>query len=201
MCHLACFHCLTVHQVQWYRSSSFALALDKYNNTAAQFQNGPPNNDTAPPSIALSDLPSDINSGFLTCLNETTGFAVPLIEADLENKLSKGELAGIIIGSIIGGILLLVILPWFIFRRYSRRKGSAIYNWRHRRNTPAVSFSTKPSVSAAQPSGGYSTYPEANGSTYAHSTTRTAVAPPESGEKPPMYGADQPMKMPEPKLS
>jgi hypothetical protein len=185
-----------VLQVQWYRSSSFALALDKYNNTAAQFQNGPPNNDTAPPSVALSDLPSDINSGFLTCLNETTGFAVPLIEGDPQQKeFSGGELAGIIIGSIIGGILLLVILPWLIFRRYKRQK--ARRNGNNNVNFTQPAFMETDPVTTQPGSGGYSTYPQANpGSASVQSTTRMTT----NAEGPSTYGGG-PMRMPEPNRS
>jgi hypothetical protein len=77
-----------------------------YNTIAALVQTGPPNDDTALPSIAPSALPSNINTGLLACLNETTDFAVPLIGMD-PPKTSQGET---IFVYALGGIVFLFIL-------------------------------------------------------------------------------------------
>lgn len=58
--------------VQYYRASSAALALEGYNNTAQL------SDDTSLPD---TPLPTNIDTNLLTCLNETIGAAVPLVDA------------------------------------------------------------------------------------------------------------------------
>ena len=58
--------------VQYYRASSAALALEGYNNTAQL------SDDTSLPD---TPLPTNIDTDFLTCLNETIGAAIPLVDA------------------------------------------------------------------------------------------------------------------------
>ncbi|KAF9652774.1 hypothetical protein BDM02DRAFT_2574042 [Thelephora ganbajun] len=58
--------------VQYYRSSSAALMLEGYNNT------GQLSDDTSLPD---TPLPTDIDTDLLTCLNETIGAALPLVDA------------------------------------------------------------------------------------------------------------------------
>ena len=58
--------------VQYYRASSAALMLEGYNNTAQL------SDDTSLPDVPL---PSNIDTGLLTCLNETIGAAIPLVDA------------------------------------------------------------------------------------------------------------------------
>ena len=58
--------------VQYYRASSAALALEGYNNTAQLSDN------TSLPDIPL---PTNIDTNLLTCLNETIGAAIPLVDA------------------------------------------------------------------------------------------------------------------------
>ncbi|KZV98194.1 hypothetical protein EXIGLDRAFT_728659 [Exidia glandulosa HHB12029] len=57
--------------IQYYRSSSVALTLDGYNNTAAL------SDDTSLPN---TPLPSSLDQTFLNCLNVTIGASVPLID-------------------------------------------------------------------------------------------------------------------------
>ncbi|KZV85904.1 hypothetical protein EXIGLDRAFT_653630 [Exidia glandulosa HHB12029] len=59
--------------IQYYRASSVALTLDGYNNTAAL------SNDTS--ATAMTPIPSAVNMTFLTCLNETIGASVPLVDS------------------------------------------------------------------------------------------------------------------------
>jgi hypothetical protein len=111
--------------VQYYRGSSFGLSLDTYNNTASILSNQPKDNNTAPPVLVDTPLPTGLNMTFLACLNATIGFSLPLIEADPHKHLSKGAVAGIIIGSIFGGLFLFVglnmlILGW-MDKRANRR--------------------------------------------------------------------------------
>lgn len=56
--------------IQYYRASSVALTLDDYNNTGALGSDGTPN----------TPLPSNIDTNFLNCLNDTIGAAVPLVD-------------------------------------------------------------------------------------------------------------------------
>lgn len=76
--------------IQYYRSSSFALTMDGYNNTAALASNAPPavswsnndNNDNATPSLGMTDtaLPTDgTDMNFVSCVNQTIGQALPIM--------------------------------------------------------------------------------------------------------------------------
>jgi hypothetical protein len=117
--------------VQYYRASSFALSLDSYNNSASSPLNQPKDNNTGPAVLADTPLPTGLNMTFLACLNATIGFSVPLIEADMHRGLSKGALAGIIIGSIFGGILLLVGLILFVLhlkKKHAHRTTTRSWN-------------------------------------------------------------------------
>jgi hypothetical protein len=107
--------------VQYYRSSSFALSLDSYNNTASLFSNQPKDNNTAPAAMADTPLPVNIHASFLICLNSTIAFAVPLIEADRPG-LSKGVIAGIVMASIFGFFLLVIALAFAIMLCIKRRR-------------------------------------------------------------------------------
>ncbi|EUC57521.1 catalytic domain thiamin pyrophosphokinase, putative [Rhizoctonia solani AG-3 Rhs1AP] len=75
----------TVHveqAVQYYRASSFMLALTSYNNSANLPSNAPADNNTAaPPPSADTPLPAGTNTTFLNCLNETIGESVPIMDA------------------------------------------------------------------------------------------------------------------------
>ena len=57
--------------VQYYRASSAALMLEGYNNTAQLSDN------TSLPDIPL---PTNIDTNLLTCLNDTVGAAIPLVD-------------------------------------------------------------------------------------------------------------------------
>ena len=62
--------------LQYYRASSVVLALDGYNDTAALNNTQDPNaNKPGAP------LPNGADTALLTCLNETIGLAVPLVDA------------------------------------------------------------------------------------------------------------------------
>ncbi|CUA71147.1 hypothetical protein RSOLAG22IIIB_09368 [Rhizoctonia solani] len=75
----------TVHveqAVQYFRASSFMLALTSYNNSASLPSNAPADNSTtAPPPSADTPLPTGTNTTFLNCLNETIGASVPIMDA------------------------------------------------------------------------------------------------------------------------
>ena len=62
--------------LQYYRASSVVLTLDGYNDTAAL--NGTQNPSARGPT---APLPNGTDTTLLTCLNETIGRAVPLIDA------------------------------------------------------------------------------------------------------------------------
>ena len=58
--------------VQYYRASSAALLLNGYNNTAQLSDNT---------SLPDTPLPTNIDTNLLTCLNQTIGTAIPLVDA------------------------------------------------------------------------------------------------------------------------
>jgi hypothetical protein len=74
--------------VQWYRASSFALALDGYNNSAALTSAAAISNSSHQLVTALAPatpLPSTLNRAFLECVNSTVASSVPLVDAGLSN--------------------------------------------------------------------------------------------------------------------
>ena len=70
--------------VQYYRSSSIALALDGYNNTGSFSDDENAEN---------SPLPSNINTDLLNCLNSTIGEEAPLADAALSMASAPSQLA------------------------------------------------------------------------------------------------------------
>ncbi|KAG8755259.1 hypothetical protein FRC14_004218 [Serendipita sp. 396] len=107
--------------IQWYRSSSFALAYAGYNNTFAF----PPLNETSGVGWDASTLlpEQQLYSPFLHCLNNTISSALPILDAS-KPKLDTGDIVGIAIGSVIGFVLVLVccIVPCIKEIRYRIRK-------------------------------------------------------------------------------
>lgn len=98
--------------VQWYRASSFALALDSYSNLASTAANMSLSSGPLPTSMD-TPLPQGLNSTFLQCINATIGASVPLL-APPKTGLSGGAIAGIVLGSIFGAILLISLLWAFL---------------------------------------------------------------------------------------
>ncbi|KAG8720355.1 hypothetical protein FRC08_000453 [Ceratobasidium sp. 394] len=75
--------------VQYYRASSFALALDGYNNSAAQVSVAAVSNSNQQLVTALAPatpLPSTINQAFLECVNTTVASSLPLVDAGFSNS-------------------------------------------------------------------------------------------------------------------
>ncbi|KAG9093375.1 hypothetical protein FRC06_011540 [Ceratobasidium sp. 370] len=81
----------TVHveqAVQYYRASSFMLALTSYNNTASLPSNAPPDNNTAPlATSADTGLPMGTDMNFLNCLNTTIGASIPIMDSGAPRTL------------------------------------------------------------------------------------------------------------------
>ncbi|KAG9119391.1 hypothetical protein FRC07_005599 [Ceratobasidium sp. 392] len=74
--------------IQYYRASSFALALDGYNNSAALFSVAATSNTTQQLVTALTpatSLPPTTNHAFLECVNTTVASSVPLVDAGFNN--------------------------------------------------------------------------------------------------------------------
>lgn len=90
--------------IQWYRSSSFALAFQGYNNSYAF----PSLNETS--SLGWNDstpLPDPLQySPFLQCINETITAALPILDGEPSSTLSNGQIAGITVGSVLASMLL-----------------------------------------------------------------------------------------------
>ena len=73
--------------VQYYRASSFALALSTYNNSAALPSRAPASNNSIPyPLSEDAPLPLAINMTLFACLNSTIAATVPLIDTDSNNQ-------------------------------------------------------------------------------------------------------------------
>ncbi|CAE6439226.1 unnamed protein product [Rhizoctonia solani] len=74
--------------IQWYRSSSFALSLDGYNNSASAVTPAALSNNAhqlVTAMIPATPLPSQLNRAFLDCVNYTTAASLPLIDAGFSN--------------------------------------------------------------------------------------------------------------------
>lgn len=89
--------------IQYYRASSFALALDSYSG----------NTDSA----AALTLPASINQTFLLCLNSTIAAAVPILDAPVSHHLSTVSIIWIVLGSIEVVLVILVILCCCLSKR------------------------------------------------------------------------------------
>ena len=108
--------------IQYYRSSSFSLSLDGYNNSASLVSNMPANNNTAPlPLSQDTPLPAGLNDTFLVCVNTTIGASVPL-EDVVSHKLTGQQIAEIVGLSIQGLIILLGIICCLASCCCSKRK-------------------------------------------------------------------------------
>jgi hypothetical protein len=66
--------------LQYYRASSVVLTLNGYNDTAVL-------NNTQDPNASKpgAPLPNGTDTTLLTCLNETIGLAVPLVDAGVQS--------------------------------------------------------------------------------------------------------------------
>jgi hypothetical protein len=96
--------------IQYYRASSFALAFSNYNNTFALPSSNPTTTQRFDQSVPLPSL--IVNSDFLHCINDTIKASLPIQDSyeRPKNGLTGGEIAGIVIGSLIGGLGLCIIL-------------------------------------------------------------------------------------------
>jgi hypothetical protein len=85
----------TVHfeqAVQFYRASSFMLALTSYNNTASLPSKAPADsNADAPPTSADTPLPAGTDMNFLNCLNRTIGASIPIMDSSAVGSYSAAS--------------------------------------------------------------------------------------------------------------
>ncbi|KAG8926708.1 hypothetical protein FRC02_008723 [Tulasnella sp. 418] len=67
--------------LQFYRASSFGLALNSYNNSANLVSNQPASNDSQVTDVQDTPLPVGTDLNFLACINATIGESVPIMDA------------------------------------------------------------------------------------------------------------------------
>jgi len=65
--------------IQYYRASSFALALTSYNDPANSFANQPSSNLSTVPTTIPAPVPAGTNTTLLECLNYTIGNNIPIM--------------------------------------------------------------------------------------------------------------------------
>ncbi|KIO20261.1 hypothetical protein M407DRAFT_81807 [Tulasnella calospora MUT 4182] len=92
--------------LQYYRASSFALALTSYSNPAASVANQPSSNDSTVAQIPPAAIPPGTNLEFLACLNTTIG-----------NKLLISF--GSRVSTLGSSVEAMLVLFWTIFVLYS----------------------------------------------------------------------------------
>jgi len=97
--------------MQWYRSSSFALAYTGYNNTYATA----PLNETTTLNQSAPFPADQVNSPFLLCVNTTILASIAILDGD-PKQLTAGEIAGIVIGTVVG-VILIAIAAWYLVRK------------------------------------------------------------------------------------
>ncbi|KDQ11036.1 hypothetical protein BOTBODRAFT_136323 [Botryobasidium botryosum FD-172 SS1] len=85
--------------VQYYRESSFALSLSTYIDKASLPSEAPPTEDSALPDPSLiTPLPPGTNLGFLDCLNQTIGAAVPIMNSGMAGSQFGGSATTLLLG-------------------------------------------------------------------------------------------------------
>ncbi|KAF8316553.1 hypothetical protein DL93DRAFT_2077782 [Clavulina sp. PMI_390] len=100
--------------VQYYRSSSFALTLDGYINSASSRANMPSSNSTAVPNIPDTPIPTNSTDlAFLACINSTIGQALPILDSSAFPKF--GNVPELQMGGLVGLLWMAVL----VLRRYA----------------------------------------------------------------------------------
>ena len=118
--------------VQYYRASSVILANNTYDNTFAHFAS--PNNITDgrlnnTDYWAASPLnTTGVDLDYLKCLNTTIAAAIPIINPNLviRSRLAPGQIAGIAVGSVVGGLVLIALAVW-LFIRHRRAHPNTVH--------------------------------------------------------------------------
>jgi hypothetical protein len=99
--------------IQYYRSSSFAMAYSAYNNTFATA-----NQSTSQSLTDSTPLPSIVaSSSFWSCINDTIGVALPILDAP-----PSPDLPGWVYALIIAAPFIIAAIPIYIDHRVKKRK-------------------------------------------------------------------------------
>lgn len=99
--------------MQWYRSSSYAFVYTGYNNTYATA----PLNETTSLNESTPLPAAQLSSTFVHCINTTIIASVAI----LDTNLSAEQIAGIVIGSVAGAVLI-GLAAWYLVKMVKKRK-------------------------------------------------------------------------------
>jgi hypothetical protein len=98
--------------VQYYRGSTFSLHLDGYNNSLPDIEVQDSNQNFTVPEEQPADLPAGVNQDYFTCINETIGEYIGLLDSDYATN-SAGRTA--FSGSLVGSAALLLVVWHALF--------------------------------------------------------------------------------------
>ena len=128
--------------IQFYRASSFALALVGFNASAL-----PAFSDDAPyVGTPLDTLPDYVDRPLLQCMNSTIAFIIPIMDPPHKHKLNGWEIFGIVIGSIVAALILLILGGWCYERLQKKSKKSGTDASVPPHSTPSSDMEAGPST-------------------------------------------------------
>ena len=123
------FYLLPWNVVQYYRESSVFLATTSYDNEYAHTGS---NNTDYWKATPLNTTGGEL--ALLNCLNKTIAASIPIIDPTVvvlppyapKDRLSSGQIAGIVVGSVVGVLLLVGLVIWLYIRRRQAHEYNAV---------------------------------------------------------------------------